>query len=522
MSGVELGLAIVGTLDLCLKYGTLVVSKYKAFQEAESEIQERVTTIEATWIKISQQLEYLQRVWEALDEDYRDLQGRILQILQRKLQAAVLETSKLERHSPPNTDRLGKRKAGRYVLSVKKSLDNAIQDLQSWQKEFDTTWFLVLRIANATIDTELAKRPGTEKLSVARHLRDALQPKPQRKSSVSLPEAELKSASRSDIPFSTSQLVEIPRFGTFILDSVDFSSRKDASMFKRNVRDLAVKLQQVEPYVFHILRCFGIVRTTDPTTHQILSYDFIFCLPENCSQPQSLRSHLLAGASHSLGARIRIAKQLATSISYIHVLEFVHKNIRPETVLIFQDGDSQLGPLFLLGFKTFRSADGKTLRLGNSEWAENIYQHPDRQGTNPDADYIIQHDIYSLGVCLLEIGLWGSFVTPTGDANLFLRTSTPNLTVLGRNESFKNHFTQLAMDRLPARMGEKYTQVVVNCLTCMDETNPDFGDESEFEDEDGVLIGVKYIEKVWRMETRRVGYYFLELADADSTRYFSN
>ncbi|KAJ6138998.1 hypothetical protein N7471_005484 [Penicillium samsonianum] len=45
-------------------------------------------------------------------------------------------------------------------------------------------------------------------------------------------------------------------------------------------------------------------------------------------------------------------------------------------------------------------------------------------------------------------------------------------------------------------MGEKYTQVVVNCLSYIDTTNEDFGDESEFEDNDVILIGVKYIEKI--------------------------
>ena len=35
-------------------------------------------------------------------------------------------------------------------------------------------------------------------------------------------------------------------------------------------------------------------------------------------------------------------------------------------------------------------------------------------------------------------------------------------------------------------------------MTCLDESNLDFGNRSEFEDEDGVLVGVRYIEKVSR------------------------
>jgi hypothetical protein len=60
----------------------------------------------------------------------------------------------------------------------------------------------------------------------------------------------------------------------------------------------------------------------------------------------------------------------------------------------------------------------------------------------------------------------------------------------------KDSLVDLAREKLPSRMGDKYTGVVVNCLTCLDEGNIDFGDQSEFEDADGISIGVRYIEKV--------------------------
>lgn len=45
-------------------------------------------------------------------------------------------------------------------------------------------------------------------------------------------------------------------------------------------------------------------------------------------------------------------------------------------------------------------------------------------------------------------------------------------------------------------MGKIYTNIVISCLTCLDKNNEAFGDEREFEDEDGILVGVRYIEKV--------------------------
>ena len=38
-------------------------------------------------------------------------------------------------------------------------------------------------------------------------------------------------------------------------------------------------------------------------------------------------------------------------------------------------------------------------------------------------------------------------------------------------------------------MGEIYTRIVLNWLTWTDKENEDFGDETQFHDEDGVLIG---------------------------------
>jgi hypothetical protein len=64
----------------------------------------------------------------------------------------------------------------------------------------------------------------------------------------------------------------------------------------------------------------------------------------------------------------------------------------------------------LVGFGNFRDAEGGTLRSGDTLWEKNIYRHPRRQGQKPQDDYIMQHDIYSLGVCLLELGLWESLL----------------------------------------------------------------------------------------------------------------
>src|SRR5438128_8228117 len=86
------------------------------------------------------------------------------------------------------------------------------------------------------------------------------------------------------------------------------------------------------------------------------------------------------------------------------IFGFVHKNIRLETVLLLRGASSSAPSLFLVGFKRFPREDGVSYRHGDRSWARSLYRHPRRQGENPRDTYIMQHGIYSLGACLLEIG----------------------------------------------------------------------------------------------------------------------
>ncbi|KAF7505138.1 hypothetical protein GJ744_001204 [Endocarpon pusillum] len=119
----------------------------------------------------------------------------------------------------------------------------------------------------------------------------------------------------------------------------------------------------------------------------------------------------MTGSSrHALNDRLDIAKQLASSVLFIHTSHFVHKNIRPEAVLVFPSATPALGSSYLVGFEKFRPQASQTYKMGDLKWDRNLYRHARRQGVNREEDFKMQHDIYSLGVCLLEVGLWTSFV----------------------------------------------------------------------------------------------------------------
>ncbi|KAH8744862.1 hypothetical protein F5882DRAFT_525890 [Hyaloscypha sp. PMI_1271] len=242
-----------------------------------------------------------------------------------------------------------------------------------------------------------------------------------------------------------------------------------------------------------------------------------FKLPANIgTRPQSLRAVIVADngtPKHPLDFRFRLARKLCEAALRVHAVELVHKNIRPETVLLFKpaipgtatgaDGDAAreaagFGDVYLTNWRLLRKASGQTKKLpGSNEWAERLYQHPSRQGLEIEERYNLGHDIYSLGVCLLEIGLWDSFVLSTAPEKNEPSTGPKTLSPSARfvaaaaQEGFtdqaqmllpdnvKKVLLRVAREQLPIQMGLGYRSLVVACLTALD-TPSGFGPDVDF------------------------------------------
>ena len=120
------------------------------------------------------------------------------------------------------------------------------------------------------------------------------------------------------------------------------------------------------------------------------------------------------------------------------------------------------------------------------------------------------HDIYSLGVCLLEIGLWDLLVHerpangqpqvsklfrtaagveghPDPEAELRAKLSHPN--------EVKNILLKLGKENLPQRMGLEYHRLVAACLTGLDQPSG-FGPEVDFTKMNMVEQGLAFKELV--------------------------
>ncbi|RAL14789.1 uncharacterized protein BO97DRAFT_412093 [Aspergillus homomorphus CBS 101889] len=518
MDPASFAFSVVSMVELCIRLGKDLWARCEAYRKAECELQEANLRVQGHWIKIEQQLSALQAVWEALPDPLQDHQCQVLQILQSKLEIAI---GKLESLSVRSTEeiaierqtatrgarilsKLSRTQRIEYAAYAKGSLQHIVEELERWQRDFDPSWFFLSRLAVQLIDQKFDDRRAAESKAVSTvvNLRQAHQVNEcsggETFASIFLT-ADFHISCREKIVLSSAWTGHTDE-GLVVIDRVPFKTQNDFGRRTKDVRDLARVLSTVDPKFFGLLSCRGVLRTDN-------AFNLILPIPLSYQQAHllSLRSILPTDAriSYPLNERVNLAASLARSVVFLHSSSFVHKSIAPENIIICQTDPTLLGTPFLVGFDQFRLAEGRTYRTGDNAWEKNIYRHPGRQGIRPDEEYMMQHDIYSIGVCLLEIGLWTSFVQYPGDMSKAV--PEPSLSIdefIQETDQrraaahIKEMLINLARTKLPLHMGTIYAEVVESCLTCLDKNNTTFGPETEFLDDDGIIVGVRYIEKV--------------------------
>lgn len=160
-----------------------------------------------------------------------------------------------------------------------------------------------------------------------------------------------------------------------------------------------------------------------------------------------------------LGRRFALAWSLAKSVSEVHKLGWAHKNLSAAAVTFFPDATSREAWSFrpyLTGFRHSRQNDKNVFTEGPAlDEHSKYYQHPEYSSENKR--YCLPYDYYSLGIVLLQIGLW----RPIRKLAFF-----PGL-------SAKECQQKLLNDRVPllaCSMGQVYETVVAVCLTFPSQT----------------------------------------------------
>ena len=533
------------------RYGKKLIEMYDSYKNAELEVCQSLLKVQHVWLKLQAQLEVLQRVWDALREELKIHQQNLMHVLHSKLHRALVEFDEIIGEKHVEVDMIsilrkkGSLKRGKWAIRVRKHLNQTIQELTEWHELFNPSWFLITLMPTNVVDEGLEAtsqqfaKDNTRSLKNMQDLRKLMHHPPNdmelhhdlrelnlrnssfdsvstlvsRRTSIFLPNDVLTSSAVS-IEYTTCQQAQVSDGHFVIVDCIHPDERIKARNMIESVRDLARVLSKVDIFTFGLLTCFGVVKITeemnDSFESKLTGFDFLFSIPSGLHTPQSLRRILLRDLEGiPLNEWFELAKQLAKAVFFIHTANFVHKNIRPETIVCFQDGQTSLGKPFLVGFEKFRLEKGSTQQYGDSSWEKNMNRHPQRQGLHPEDSYVMQHDVYSLGMVLLELGLRRSFVMFDRCGDRDPQEAIPSETLQelwDEGDSLyldkavahrrKSSYVALAKTRLPAKMGLRYTNVVLSCLTCLDKDNAYFDNENEFQDEDGILVGVRYIDRV--------------------------
>lgn len=140
-------------------------------------------------------------------------------------------------------------------------------------------------------------------------------------------------------------------------------------------------------------------------------FQLIIELPKE-SHRESLEYRMLTRERPSLHERLVICSKIAEAVQSVHSLGLKHKSVRPRAILVLTpiDPASREMKLSLQDWSLVHEISGATTQLGETQWQRAIYQHPQRQTQYAESAYEPKHDIYSLGVSILQVLLWQSFV----------------------------------------------------------------------------------------------------------------
>ena len=132
----------------------------------------------------------------------------------------------------------------------------------------------------------------------------------------------------------------------------------------------------------------------------------------------------------SMDERLRFARDLAAAVFEFHKIRWWHKSISSYNVLLFfHDGTTlpspfsvqkpadpafrklALGRPYLIGFSHSRPKNAEYSNKMHAQPAVFPYRHPDYAGADAVDDrtssgFLAEYDYYSLGLVLLEIGMW--------------------------------------------------------------------------------------------------------------------
>ena len=276
-------------------------------------------------------------------------------------------------------------------------------------------------------------------------------------------------------------LVEVRKYSPSLEQAIEDRDDARASQLKRPVAILSWLLSGKgvhkvkgthdtvkDDFAMHVLDCIGYL--DEPSNNRSL---LLYQLPvsvEGASPPQTLHPFIDisrdANNKPALENRFHLARALASTVLGIMTSGWVHKNISARSVLIISD-PTYYGRVipYLIGWGLARESNMGSNLKGSDDLEENMYYHPRRSGRTVEY-FQAGFDIYSLGVVLLEIGLWTTMPHLfRKQLDHFEANKRNGIIKFPRSTFFQEKSLELARSKAMAQeMGSAYASTVERCL----------------------------------------------------------
>lgn len=494
-------LSLHGLIDLCIKYGEFLQQKVALYRQIDEVVRLDRFLADLLSGELHTLLQFFLSVNDQMTMNFRNGVHGLFQVLRDTLE-------RLSKQFPPDNpgvvSKLG------FSFSGKRHINKAIEELEQWHTRFLRRAIVVLFFGGCnTSEAPAVVERSTSVMSRIRRIREAFVDSRQSEemlATLRLDRLDTKvSVSRIDGSgiYNVAHGRGLIEYRTHEPDA----TRKQISDMQSSVRDLSARLNHAAASESGLLHCNGF--SGEPIEWRFALH---FEYPAGKVNPRTLHRLLTdpanssPGIRHSKTDRIVLARRLASAVLYLHSANFVHKNIRPSNILVFDnmspegvDGKASTYPNFvgepyLFGFDAVRKADARSSMIRVEEWQKNIYLHPDRHRMKEGDEFTMRHDTYSLGVVLLEIALWGSFTDlgQNGIGKLLWDSLERGNEKLRPPERLKQRFIALARSQVPRNIGDLYARVVVSCLEGLEDE--EYG--GLLSDQDGIVVGAAYISQV--------------------------
>lgn len=231
--------------------------------------------------------------------------------------------------------------------------------------------------------------------------------------------------------------------------------QRDLERMQGRIATLAKLLQTPTPTDFHTMHCLRWFHEPGKTR-----FGLMFEPPKGFTDFISLRELNETSKSTqrpALGQRFSMVKCIGEALLKWHrSANWVQQGIASYNVFFFKykhRADFDYCNPFLCGFEFARPSSGISQNTYVEDFRMNVYRHPTRQGA-PIEYHTKQHDLYSFGVLMWEIGAWALI------SKCFSAESREGLSPF----KMQKHIKSNARKHLAQNMGTAYERAAIRCL----------------------------------------------------------